>query len=62
MTLSNQHMRFDPQLRARPVELKEAIGRFTRYLIAQEDRLGLRSRARKDEDLRKVTIADEAGV
>ncbi|MCW1994394.1 UNVERIFIED_ORG: hypothetical protein M2425_005846 [Bradyrhizobium japonicum] len=58
--MSNQHMRFDPQLRARPPELKEAIGRFTRYLIAQEDKLGLRSRARKDEDLRKFTIAVEA--
>lgn len=53
-------MRFDPQLRARTPELREAIGRFTHYLIAQEDKLGLRSRARKDEDLRKFTIAVEA--
>ncbi|MDF0523139.1 hypothetical protein P0R31_38650 [Bradyrhizobium yuanmingense] len=53
-------MRFDPQLRARTPELREAIGRFTQYLIAQEDKLGLRSRARKDEDLRKFTIAVEA--
>ncbi|MDA9544279.1 hypothetical protein ACM43_06875 [Bradyrhizobium sp. CCBAU 45321] len=60
MTLSNQHMRFDPQLRARTPELREAIGRFMHYLIAQEDKLGLRSRARKDEDLRKFTIAVEA--
>ncbi|MFK4561861.1 hypothetical protein ABIF94_002460 [Bradyrhizobium ottawaense] len=60
MTLSNQHMRFDPQLRARTPELREAIGRFTQHLIAQEDKLGLRSRARKDEDRRKFTIAVEA--
>ncbi|SCB52118.1 hypothetical protein GA0061098_1016170 [Bradyrhizobium shewense] len=53
-------MRFDPQLRARTPELREAIGRFTQYLIAQENKLGLRSRARKDEDRHKFTIAVEA--
>lgn len=53
-------MRFDPQLRARTPELREAIGRFTQHLITQEDKLGLRSRARKDEDRRKFIIAVEA--
>jgi hypothetical protein len=62
MTQSNQHMRFDPQLRARTPDLKEAIKGFTRHLIAQEDKLGLRSRARKDEDRRKFAVAVEAAT
>ncbi|NYG46519.1 hypothetical protein GGD67_003990 [Bradyrhizobium sp. IAR9] len=53
-------MRFDPQLRARTPELRAAIGRLTQHLITQEDRLCLRSRARKDEDRRKFIIAIEA--
>lgn len=60
MKYSNQHMRFDPQLQARTSELQDAIKGFTRHLIAEEDRLGLRSRARKDEDRRKFTITVEA--
>lgn len=60
MTQINQHMRFDPQLRARTSELREAIGLFTQYLIAQEDKLGLRARARRNEDQRKLTIAVDA--
>ncbi len=62
MKHSNQHMRFDPQLRARTPELKDAIKGFTRHLIAQEDKLGLRSRSRKDEDRRKFATAVEAVV
>lgn len=60
MTQSNQNMRFDPQLRARTPGLKEAVEQFARHLIEREARLGLRSRARKDEDRRKFTIAVEA--
>lgn len=60
MTQTNQHMRFDPQLRARAAELKEAVKGFTRHLIAQETKLGLRSRARKEEDRRKFAVAVEA--
>ena len=62
MTQSDEYMRFDPQLRARTPELKEAIKGFTRHLIAQEDKLGLRSRARKDEDRRKFAAAVEAAT
>lgn len=53
-------MRFDPLLRARTPELMEAMGRFTQHLIGQEDKLGLRSRTRKDQDRRKFAIAVEA--
>lgn len=53
-------MRFDPQLRARTPELREGVEGFTRHLIAREAKLGLRSRARKDEDRRKFTVAVEA--
>ena len=53
-------MRFDPQLRARTPELQDAVKGFTRHLSAQEDKLGLRSRARKDEDRRKFAVAVEA--
>lgn len=60
MTQNNQHMRFDPQLRARTPELKDAIKEFAQHLAEREARLGLRSRARKDEDRRKFTLAVEA--
>lgn len=60
MTQRNRHMRFDPQLRARTPELIEAVKHFTRRLIAEESKLGLRSRARKDEDRRKFALAVEA--
>ncbi|HAO39336.1 MAG TPA: hypothetical protein DCR53_02055 [Afipia sp.] len=60
MTNSNQHVRFDPQLRATTPELKDAIKAFTRHLIAEESKLGLRSRARKDEDRRNFTTTVEA--
>lgn len=60
MTLNNRHMRFDPQLRARTPGLIEAVKHFERHLIAEESKLGLRSRARKDDDRRKFTIAVEA--
>lgn len=60
MKHSNQHMRFDSQLRARTSELQDAIKGFTRHLIAEEDKLGLRSRTRKDEDRRKFAITVEA--
>jgi hypothetical protein len=60
MTESNQHMRFDPQLRARTLELSEAVKQFTRHLIQREAKLGLRSRARKEEDRRKFTLTVEA--
>jgi hypothetical protein len=60
MTQSIQHMRFDPQLRARTPELQDAIKGFTRHLIAQESKLALRNRARKEEDRRKFTITVEA--
>lgn len=60
MTQGNHHMRLDPQLRARTAELKHAIKGFTRHLIAEEDKLSLRSRARKDEDRRKFATAIEA--
>ncbi|KYK49924.1 hypothetical protein A1D31_39420 [Bradyrhizobium liaoningense] len=60
MTQNLEHMRFDPQLRARTPELVNAIKTFTWYLIAQENTLGLRSRARKDKDRRKFTTAVEA--
>lgn len=60
MTHSNQHMRFDPQLRARTPELIEAVTLFTRNLLAVESKLGLRSRARKDDDRRKFAVAVEA--
>lgn len=60
MTQSNQHMRFDPQLRARTPELQDAIKGFTQHLIAEEDKLGLRDRARKEEDRRKFATAIEA--
>lgn len=53
-------MRFDPQLRARTSELQEAVKGFTRHLIVQESKLGLRSRARKDEDRRKFATTVEA--
>ena len=53
-------MRFEPQLRARTPPLIEAIKGFTRHLIAEESKLGLRSRARKDEDRRKFAMAVEA--
>lgn len=62
MTQGNQNVRFDPQLRARTPGLKEAIKQFTRHLIEREAKLGLRSRARKDEDRRKFTIAVEAAA
>lgn len=60
MTQRSQSMRFDPQLRAKAPELKEAIKAFARHLLEQEARLGLRSRARKDEDRRKFAFAVEA--
>lgn len=60
MIESNQHMRFDPQLRARTPELKDAIKGFTRHLIVQESKLGLRSRNRKDNDRRKFATTIEA--
>ncbi|MDF0523128.1 hypothetical protein P0R31_38595 [Bradyrhizobium yuanmingense] len=53
-------MRFDPQLRARTPELRESVSQFTQHLIAEENKLGLRSRARKDEDRGKFAIAVEA--
>lgn len=53
-------MRFDPQLRAKAPELKDAIKAFARYLTEQEAELGLRSRARKDEDRRKFVLTVEA--
>jgi len=62
MTQSNQHMRFDPQLRARTPELIEAVKGFTRHLIAKESKLGIRSRARKDDDRRKFALAVEAAA
>lgn len=60
MIHSNQHMRLDPQLRARIPELKDAIKEFTRHLMAQESKLALRSRTRKDEDRRKFATTVEA--
>ncbi len=60
MTQSNQNMRFDPQLRVKAPELKDAIKTFTQYLTEQETRLGLRSRARRDEDRRKFILTVEA--
>lgn len=60
MTQSNQHMRFDPQLRARTPGLIEAVRHFTWHLLAKESKLGLRSRARKDDDRRKFGLAVEA--
>jgi len=60
MTDSGQHMRFDPQLRARTPALKDAIKGFTRHLIAQETKFALRDRARKEEDRRKFATAVEA--
>lgn len=60
MTQNNQHMRLDPQLRARTPALIEAVKWFERHLIAEETKLGLRSRSRKDDDRRKFAIAVEA--
>ncbi|RTL76111.1 MAG: hypothetical protein EKK36_05350 [Bradyrhizobiaceae bacterium] len=60
MTESIQHMRFDPQLRARTPELIESVKHFTRYLIAAELKIGLRTRARRDDDRRKFAVAVEA--
>lgn len=60
MTQSIQHMRFDPQLRARTPELQDAIQEFMRHLIAQESKLALRDRARKKEDRRKFIATVEA--
>jgi hypothetical protein len=60
MTQSNQSMRFDPQLRAKAPELKDAIKAFTRHLTEQETGLGLRTRARKTEDRRKFVLTVEA--
>ncbi len=62
MTDSKRHIRFDPQLRARTSELKDAVKEFSRHLVSQESKLGLRSRARKEEDRRKFAIAVEAIV
>lgn len=59
MTQSDHHMRFDPLLRAKAPELIKAIKEFTRHLLTEESKLGLRSRARKDDDRRKFSLAVE---
>ncbi len=59
MTQSNQSMRFDPQLRPKAPQLKDAIKTFTRHLTEEETALGLRYRARKDDDRRKFILAVE---
>jgi hypothetical protein len=53
-------VQFDPQRRAARADLKAVIETFTRHLEAEERRLGIRIRARRDIDQRNFRLAVEA--
>ncbi|WP_225144132.1 hypothetical protein [Bradyrhizobium sp. BRP20] len=53
-------MMFDPQLRAKSVDLQSAVTQLTGTLLARETAMGLRKRARKDVDRKNFQAAVEA--
>ena len=60
MPTTAKPLRFAPQCRAADVNLKATIKAFTRHLEAEEHRLGLRSRERRETDRRNFRLAVEA--
>lgn len=60
MTSSEKPVTFDPQRRAALPGLKAQIETFTRHLESEEHRLGIRSRARRENDRRSFQVSVEA--
>ncbi|HEY5379693.1 MAG TPA: hypothetical protein VIJ78_09160, partial [Pseudolabrys sp.] len=60
MTVQGKPVQFYPQRRAGRSDLKATIETFARHLEAEERRLQIRSRARRDLDQRNFRLAVEA--
>jgi len=60
ITTQKRPVKFDPQRRAVPSDVKTTIETFTQHLETEERRLGIRIRARRDVDQRNFRLAVEA--